>query len=125
MRKMLFVLMMLMAGTAVFAQTSNEDFFIGNWILSVDGLPTGDKEMLLIIVKKEEGHLEGGLGRIDGSEFSELTDILIKNNTLQVHFDGGGYDVSMNLTRKEDGSVTGSIMDMYKCTGKKIEEKKE
>ena len=125
MRKVLFVLIMLMAGTATFAQTSNEDFFIGNWKLSVDGLPTGDKEMLLIIVKNEEGQLEGGFGRMDGSEFSELTDIIIKDNTLQVYFVGGGFNVSMSLNRKEDGSVTGNIMDMFECTGTKIDEKKE
>ena len=125
MKKKLFVLMMLMTGTVTFAQTSNEDFFTGNWKLSVDGLPTSDKEMLLIILKNEEGQLEGGFGRMDGSEFAELTDIIIKDNTLQVFFDAKGFHVSMNLSRKEDGTVTGSIMDMFNCTGTKIEEKKK
>ena len=88
MKKMIITLMMLMACTATFAQTINEDFFIGNWKLSVDGLPTGDTEMLLIIMKDEEGKLGGGFGRMDGSEFTELTKVEIKEKTLQVNFEG-------------------------------------
>ncbi|MBR4390104.1 MAG: hypothetical protein IKT00_13150 [Prevotella sp.] len=125
MKKLFFVLLLMMACTATFAQTSNEDYFIGNWTLSVEGLPTGDKEMLLIILKNEEGQLEGGFGRMDGSEFAELTDIIIKDNSLQVFFDVKGFHVSMNLSRKDDGTVTGSIMDMFDCKATKIEEKKE
>lgn len=125
MKKLLFVLMMLVACTATFAQTSNEDYFIGKWKLSVKDLPTGDKEVLLIIVKNEEGRLEGGIGRMDGSEFSELKEIIVKDNTLQLLFVGGGFNVSMSLSRKEDGGVIGSVMNMFECTGTKMEEKKE
>ena len=125
MKKLFFVLLLIMASTTTFAQTSNDNFFIGNWKLSVEGLPTGDKEMLLIILKNEEGQLGGGFGRIDGSEFVELTDIIIKDNTLQVFFDAKGFHVSMNLSSKEDGTVTGSIMDMFDCSGTKIEDKKK
>ena len=125
MKKLLFVLMMLVACTGTFAQTSNEDYFIGKWKLSVKDLPTGDKEVLLIIVKNEEGRLEGGIGRMDGSEFSELKDIIVKDNTLQLLFVGGGFNVSMSLSRKEDGGVIGSVMNMFECTGTKMEEKKE
>lgn len=125
MKKMLFVLIMLMVGTATFAQTSNQDYFIGIWKLLVKDLPTGDKEMLLIIEKNKKGELEGGIGRMDGSDFSELTDIIIKDNTLKFHFVGGGFNVPMSLNRKEDGTVIGSIMDMFECTGTKIEENKK
>ncbi|MBR4926468.1 MAG: hypothetical protein IKZ61_12100 [Prevotella sp.] len=125
MKKMLFVLMMFMVGTVSFAQTNNEDLFIGKWKLLVDGLPTGDKEMLLIILKNEEGQLEGGFGRMDGSEFAELTDIIIKDSSLQVFFDVKGFHLSINLSRKEDGNFTGSFMNMFDCKATKIEEKKE
>lgn len=125
MKKMFFALMMLMACTTTFAQTSNEDFFLGKWKLMVEGLPTGDTEMLLVVMKDNEGKLGGGFGRMDGSEFTELTKVEIKDKTLQVNFEGGGYNVSMYLDRKDDGTVAGSMMDMFDCTGTKIKEKEK
>lgn len=123
MKKIIFALMMLMAGTATFAQTSNEDFFIGKWKLFVEGLPTGDADMLLVIQKNDEGKLEGTIGGMDGSATSKLTKIVIKDKTLQVNFLGGGYDVPIYLDREKDGTITGSMNDMFDCTGTKIEEK--
>ncbi len=123
MKKIIFALMMLMAGTATFAQTSNEDFFLGKWKLFVEGLPTGDADMLLVIQKNDEGKLEGTIGGMDGSATSKLTKVVIKDKTLQVNFLGGGYDVPIYLDREKDGTITGSMNDMFDCTGTKIEEK--
>ena len=67
MKKIFFALMMLLASTATFAQSSSEDFFIGNWDLFVEGLPTGDAHMLLVIKKDENGKLSGTIGGLDGS----------------------------------------------------------
>jgi hypothetical protein len=38
-----------------------------------------------------------------------------------VNFLGGGYDVPIFLDREDDGTITGSMNDMFDCTGKKIE----
>ena len=115
--------MMLLASTATFAQSSSEDFFIGNWDLFVEGLPTGDAHMLLVVKKDENGKLAGTIGGLDGSATSNLTKVVIKDNTLQVNFLGGGYDVPIFLDREDDGTITGSMNDMFDCTGKKIEKK--
>lgn len=121
MKKILFAIMMLFASTAAFAQSSSEDFFIGNWDLFVEGLPTGDAHMLLVIKKDDTGKLTGTIGGLDGSATSTLTKVVIKDNTLQVNFLGGGYDVPIFLDREDDGSITGSMNDMFDCTGKKLE----
>ncbi len=123
MKKILFALMMLLASTATFAQSSNEEFFLGNWDLFVEGLPTGDAHMLLVIKKDENGKLTGTIGGLDGSATSTLTKVVIKGATLQVNFLGGGYDVPIFLDREDDGTITGSMNDMFDCTGKKIEKK--
>ncbi len=79
--------------------------------------------MLLVIQKNDEGKLEGTIGGMDGSATSKLTKVVIKDKTLQVNFLGGGYDVPIYLDREKDGTITGSMNDMFDCTGTKIEEK--
>lgn len=123
------VIVMLFTSLTMFAQSDNqksdEAFFIGKWTLFVEGLPTGDAEMLLVIQKDAEGKLGGTIGGTDGSATSKLTKVVITGKTLQVNFLGGGYDVPVYLDREKDGTITGSMNDMFDCTGKKIVEKEE
>lgn len=128
MKNLFMMLLMVFSSMTLFAQSSNqsdEEFFIGKWNLFVEGLPTGDAEMLLVIQKDAEGKLQGTIGGTDGSGTNKLTKVVIKDKTLQVNFLGGGYDVPVYLDREKDGTITGSMNDMFDCTGKKIVEKKQ
>lgn len=128
MKNLFMMLLMVFSSMTMFAQSSNqsdEAFFIGKWNLFVEGLPTGDAEMLLVIQKDAEGKLCGTIGGTDGSATNKLTKVVIKDKTLQVNFLGGGYDVPVYLDREKDGSISGSMNDMFDCTGKKIVEKKK
>ena len=103
MKNLFMMLLMVFSSMTLFAQSSNqsdEAFFLGKWNLFVEGLP-------------------------DGSGTSKLTKVVIKDKTLQVNFLGGGYDVPVYLDREKDGTITGSMNDMFDCTGKKIVEKKQ
>lgn len=128
MKNFLMIIVMLFTSLTTFAQSENksgEDFFLGKWDLFVEGLPTGDAEMLLVVQKDADGNLEGTIGGTDGSATSKLTKIEIKENSMQVNFLGGGYDVPVYLDREEDGTISGSMNDMFDCTGKKIVEKQK
>ena len=128
MKNLFMMLLMVSSSMTLFAQSSNqsdEAFFLGKWNLFVEGLPTGDAEMLLVIQKDAEGKLGGTIGVTDGSGTSKLTKVVIKDKTLQVNFLGGGYDVPVYLDREKDGTITGSMNDMFDCTGRKIVEKKQ
>lgn len=131
--KKVFLLMMLIMLTAVsaFAQSDNksdktgEEFFLGKWELLVEGLPTGDAKMLLVVEKTEDGKYKGIIGGTDGSAASPLTKIVIEPKTMTVNFNGQGYDVPLYLDKEKDGTVTGSMNDMFDVTGKRfVEEKK-
>ncbi len=131
--KKVFLLMMLIMLTAVsaFAQSDNksdktgEEFFLGKWELLVEGLPTGDAKMLLVVEKTEDGKYKGTIGGTDGSAASPLTKIVIEPKTMTVNFNGQGYDVPLYLDKEKDGTVTGSMNDMFDVTGKRfVEEKK-
>lgn len=128
MKNLFMMLLMVFSSMTMFAQSSNqsdEEFFLGKWNLFVEGLPTGDAEMLLVIQKDAEGKLGGTIGGTDGSATNKLTKVVIKDKTMQVNFMGGGYDVPVYLDREKDGTITGSMNDMFDCTGKKIVEKKK
>lgn len=131
--KKVFLLMMLIMLTAVsaFAQSDNksdktgEEFFLGKWELLVEGLPTGDAKMLLVVEKTEDGKYKGTIGGTDGSAASPLTKIVIEPKTMTVNFNGQGYDMPLYLDKEKDGTVTGSMNDMFDVTGKRfVEEKK-
>lgn len=100
-------------------QTSMEEFFVGKWKLLVEGLPTGDAEMLLVIEKKD-GKFEGTIGGMNGEDTSKLVKVEIKGKTLNVNFMGGGWDVPIYLDKEKDGSISGSMNDMFDITGTKI-----
>lgn len=127
MKKLLMIALMILSSVSIFAQSnkSNEDFFIGKWDLFVEGLPTGDADMLLVIKRNADGQLEGTIGGMDGSGTNKLTKVEIKDKTLQVNFLGGGYDVPIFLDREDDGTISGSMNDMFDCTGKKLKEEKK
>lgn len=100
-------------------QTSMEEFFVGKWKLLVEGLPTGDAEMLLVIEKKD-GKFGGTIGGMNGEDTNKLTKVEIKGKTLNVNFMGGGWDVPIYLDKEKDGSISGSMNDMFDITGTKI-----
>lgn len=124
MKKYLVLAVMLLVSAVTFAQDNKKDltgeaFFIGQWELSVEGLPTGDAKMLLTITKNEDGSLSGGIGGMDGAEAAKLTRISVEENTLTVNFNGNGFDVPLYLDKEEDGTVSGSMNDMFDVTGKR------
>lgn len=133
MKKMMMMALMLLASVATFAQTEKSDnektgeaFFLGKWQLLVEGLPTGDADMLLVVTKNEDGKLEGTIGGLDGSSTTKLTKIVVEPKTLTVNFLGAGFDVPMYLDKEKDGTLTGSMNDMFDVTGKRyVEPKKE
>ncbi len=132
MKKMMILAILLVATLAVNAQTTEnnksdsdltpiEQFFIGKWKLFVEGLPQGDATMLLVI-EKINGKYEGFIGGENGENPNKLTKVNIDKNTLNVNFIGGGYDIPVYLDKEKDGSISGSMNDMFDITGTKIVE---
>jgi len=97
----------------------SEAFFLGKWKLMVYGLPSGDTEMYLTIEKKD-GALVGSIGGKDGSGANPLTKASIEKNTFNANFIGGGYNVPLYIDKKEDGTVEGSMNDMFDVKGSKM-----
>lgn len=123
MKKMMLLAIMMIAGWMVNAQTPTntdiENFFVGKWKLLVEGLPMGDTNMLLVI-EKVDGKLQGTLGGENGEEMNAIEDVELDKNTLNFRFKGGGYDIPIYLDKNDDGTITGSMNDMFDITGEKL-----
>ena len=118
----MFIAMVLLVSVASFAQEKkgNEEFFLGKWQLMIEGLPTEDSEMLLVLTKDSENQLEGTIGGLDGSGTINLSKITVEEKSLTVYFISESYNVPLYLDKEDDGTVSGNMFDMFDVTGKKI-----
>jgi hypothetical protein len=102
---------------AVADSLSGEAYFIGNWNILAKSLPQGDTKMVIIIEKKE-GKLTGNISDPASSEGPmEFTSVTINGNVLNAVFTAQGMDIPLNLTKKDDRSITGDIMGMFDIEG--------
>jgi len=105
-------LMATLFNTSLLAQsnTSDEDFFIGKYNLTVKGLADYDLNLILNI-KKTEGII-GGEIEIPGfgEAPSELIGIVVNDSIFAGTTIGLGFDMPLILNRKDEKNVTGSLM---------------
>lgn len=98
---------------------SAEAYFIGKWNILAKSLPQGDTKMVIIIEKKE-GKLTGNISDPASSEGPmEFISVTINGNVLNAVFTAQGMDIPLNLTKKDDRSITGDIMGMFDIEGSK------
>lgn len=100
------------------AQTITKSY-AGKWDVLVKGLPNGDTHIIFTVVDKD-GKLSGT--RFDPETKAEvpLTKTEQDDKGLALYFTAQGYDVTMNLTKKDEDHVTGSLMSMFECTGERV-----
>src|SRR3954452_19901239 len=95
------------------------DYFAGKWTLLVKGTPNGDAKMTLVLDKKDST-LTGVIQDSTGTEISKITKADFSENTLTVYFTSQGYDVNLEMNKKDDDHVTGSLMGMFDAEGDRV-----
>jgi hypothetical protein len=104
------------------AQTKGTvDFFAGKWNVLVKGTPSGDSRMLIVLDKKDVS-LAGVVQDSLGVEIAKIDKIEAgaKEPGLIVYFNSHGYDVNVELSKKDDDHVIGSLMGMFDAEGERI-----
>ncbi len=102
------------------AQTTPEDYFVGTWKVKAYGLPQGDTDMIIQLEKKD-GKLSGGIVDATTNKINPFTKVEVAATKLTAYFiaQEQGMEVYLTLEKKDDKSVTGSIMDMFNMDGTK------
>ena len=102
------------------AQTkTGADYFAGKWSVLVKGLPDGDRKMVFLLEKKD-ATLTGSLQDSTGKEITKLTSVELADKTATLNFTTNGYDVNLELTKKDEDHVTGSLMGMFDAEGERV-----
>ena len=115
--------LLLSIGANVQAQTGT-DYFAGKWDVLVKGTPSGDAHSTLSL-SRVDGKLAGDFTS-PNEKAIKLSKVEEKADEVTVYFtSSNGYDVYLQLKKKDDSHVEGTMMDMFDASGVRIVEEKK
>lgn len=119
------VLFMLFLSINAEAQSkAGAEYFAGSWTILIKGTPNGDVKLVLALDKKTDS-LTGIVQDTTGNEVSKISSIELKDNEITVFFSTQGYDVNVNLVKKDDDHANGTLMNMFEVEGVRKKEAKK
>ena len=116
-------LFFLLLSINVHAQTSGADYFTGKWSVLVKGTPNGDAKMFVVLDKKDTT-LTGSVQDSTGKEMSKIDKVDLNGDKATVYFNTQGYDVNLEMNKKDNDHVTGSMMGMFDADGERVKSTK-
>ena len=103
--------------------SDNLDYFVGKWQIVIKGTPNGDAQMVFILSKKD-GEIAGVIHDTSGTEISVISKSEIKEGSIILFFTAQGYDVNLDLKKKDENHLEGSLMSMFDAVGERIKAEK-
>jgi hypothetical protein len=99
-------------GAANGSGSAVEAYFMGKWNATAKGTPNGD---VTIPVKFEskEGKLVGTFVDPESKQEVAMSGVVIEGAALKMSFTVMGYDITISITKKDENTATGSLMDMF------------
>src|SRR6476646_1850906 len=113
-------LFFLLLSINVHAQSkTGADYFEGKWSVLVKGTPNGDARMFFVLDKKDST-LTGTVQDSTGKEISKIDKVDLSGDKATVYFNTQGYDVNLEMNKKDDDHITGSMMGMFDADGDRV-----
>ena len=112
-------LFFLLLSISAHAQTTGADYFTGKWSVLVKGTPNGDAKMFIVLNKKDST-LTGSVQDSTGTEMSKIDKVELNGNTATAYFNAQGYDVNLEMNKKDDDHFTGNMMGMFDADGERV-----
>jgi hypothetical protein len=97
------------------------DYFVGKWNVTVEGTPSGDGKMTVVLESKE-GKLAGTIVNKPGAQPTKVTKIDETEKSVTLYFNTNGYDVNLTMEKKDEDHVTGNVMGMFDAKGERVKE---
>ncbi len=96
-----------------------EAYFMGKWNATAKGTPNGD---VTIPVKFEskEGKIKGTYVDPESKEEKAMTGVEVDGAALKMSFSVMGYDITISITKKDENTATGSLMDMFEVVAVRV-----
>lgn len=95
------------------------DYFVGDWEVTIKDTPMGTISVVLTL-ERMDGKLVGKF--VDSTSGTEvkMNDITEQENSLTLSFTSEYGDLSLAIQREDDDNVTGSLMDSFAVSGKRV-----
>ena len=81
-------------------------------------MPDGDTKMIVSLQKTDTAFV-GAISNSTGKEISKFSHVELKDTTVTVYFTAQGYDVNLEMNKKDDDHTTGSLMGMFDAEGER------
>jgi hypothetical protein len=108
----------------VSAQTkTGTDYFSGKWSVLIKGIPSGDSKMVFVLEKKDSV-LNGTVQDTTGKQLAKIDKVEVNGDKATVYFNIQGYDVNLEMNKKDDDRITGSMMGMFDAEGDRVKASK-
>lgn len=100
------------------------DYFVGKWSILVKGTPQGDVKLVLHLEKKDTA-LAAIVLDTTGKEFAKVDKIVRKDSLMTAYFSAMGYDLYLEMSRKDDDHLVGNLVGMFEAEAERIKEPAE
>ena len=117
------LLLLVLSFNANAQTTPAADYFAGKWDLLMEGLPQGDPRMIVSLQRKD-GKLGGAILDSTQKEIAKISNVEETDKAVTVYFTASGYDVNLEITKKDEDNITASLMGMFDGKGVRIKETK-
>ena len=111
---------MMMTTTYACGQSkSGAGYYADKWNVLVKGTPNGDARMYFLLADNG-GKLTGTVQDSTGKELSKMDSTLVAGEELTVYFNAGGYNVYVNLKKKDDDHAEGNLLGMFETYADRV-----
>lgn len=116
-----FVLLFLGLTFQGFSQTAPKDFFTGPWEITVFDTPNGTAKMTTNLTRVD-GKLTGELSNAatPTAPKIKIQEVVEKPEGISIIFFGEGMEVYVDLNKKDDNNLEGSLLGMFTSTAKRL-----
>ena len=112
-----FLLLLSMGASA--QEKKGAEYFAGKWSVLVKGLPDGDRKMIFVLEKKD-ATLTGVVQDTTGKEIAKIDKVDLADKTATLYFTANEYDVNLEMNKKDEDHITGSLMGMFDAEGDRV-----
>ncbi len=126
MKKLKFLMVVLLTSSFLSGFTKAEDYFLGKWEIMVAGTPNGDIKFATDLQRKD-GKLTGELTIPADPNAPAIPIINIEEETdkITLYFSAQGYDLNLELNKVDQDNMKGSLMGMFDSKAIRVKEKTE
>jgi hypothetical protein len=112
----------LLAITTHAQSKTSADYFVGKWSVLIKGTPNGDAKMI-VTLQKQDTTLTGTIQDSSGQVNSKIDKMELTGDKITLYFTAQGYDVNLEMDKKDDDHITGSMMGMFDAEGERVKSK--